>query len=659
MLARKSSDSTLHRLETSPLFARKCQITDYRVPSGAHQPDHGKLKLILRKLSPVLLLLALTACTSQSDRTLTTATGGGLPVNPNQVLPQTISELTALHRSGQTFLVWPESGGASYHVYRHSVPVTQDNLASAQKLTARWGALDNNTSRNTYRSNEEPDNFVVEDLGLPLADNTGLFVHTVQNGEQGSAYYGVTIVTGNDTETLVASNTLDSAVTETVATPRPVLVSSKNSGKGRLYTHYMDYQNWNPTLNGYAYSYTIALPANYNASRSYPLQLNLHAYGEGLRYLSETEFADWEIIQLFPHDPGEQQGTIHTWWFGFAADHNYRTAGQLPSSGNVANFTEQRLLAAIRAVINDSAFNVNNDLIHVIGNSMGASGALSLGLRYPNVISGIYASQPMTNYPASPTFQSNFIQLWGQQPSALQVLNSGPDSGTIRRYGAGGNVPTTAWNWMNHLDQMRRRTADDFAFLAIDHGKADATIDWQTQGRPLVQALTDAKAGFSANALDGVGHGWQAFAAVVKPLFGLGYGDEAPWRYPRSLSYPSITNASGSGSVNPANSGNDSYNTNIEWSTAANSFGQPIVDNSNTYEISIRSTAGSQTANITPRRTASFDPAGGSQCQWSAVNNATGQTVQSGTATASGGGVVTAVGVPVNVSQGTRLRINC
>ena len=615
--------------------------------------------MILRKLSPLVLLLALSACTSQSDRTLTTATGGGVPVNPNQVLPQVVTELTALHRSGQTFLVWPESGGASYHVYRHSSPITQDNLTSAKKLTARWGALDANTSRNTHRSNEEPANFVVEDLGSPLADNTGLFVYTLQNGEQGSAYYGVTTVTGNDTETLVARNSLDSAVTETVATPRPVLVSSKNSGKGRLYTQYMDYQNWNPTLNGYAYSYTIALPANYNASRSYPLQLNLHAFGENLRYLPETEFADWEIIQLFPHDPGEQQGTVHTWWFGFAADHNYRTQGQVPGSGNIANFTEQRLLAAVRAVISDSTFNVNNDLIHVIGNSMGASGALSLGLRYPNVISGVYASQPMTNYPASPTFQSNFIQLWGQQPSALQVINSGLDAGTIRRYGAGGNVPTTAWNWMNHLDQMRRRSADGFAFLAIDHGKADATIDWQTQGRPLVQALTDANAGFSANALDGVGHGWQAFAAVVKPLFGLGYGDEAPWRYPRSLSYPSITNASGSGALNPANSGTDSYNVNIEWATAQNSFGQAIVDNANTYEISIRSTAGAQTANITPRRTTSFRPAGGTQCQWTAVNNNNGQTLQSGSATASGNGAVTAFGVPISVSQGTRLRINC
>lgn len=613
----------------------------------------------LRYLSTLVVLLTLTACAG-SDGTLTTANGSsGEPVNPNQVLPQVITELTALHRSGQTFLVWPESGGASYHVYRHSAPITEANLSNAQRLTGRWGALDSNTSRNTYRSSQEPANFVVEDLGSPLADNTGLFVHTIQAGQQGSAYYGITTVTGNDTETLIARNTLDTPVTESVATPRPVLVASQNSGKGRLYTHYMDYQNWNPTLNGYAFSYTVALPANYNASQSYPLQLNLHAFGEGLTYLPQTEFEDWEIIQLFAHDPGEQQGTVHTWWFGHAADHNYQTQGQVPASGTVANYTERRLMAAVGEVIRDSAFNVNADLIHVIGNSMGASGALSLGLHYPNIVSGIYASQPMTNYPASPTFQSNFIQLWGQQPSALQVVNSGPNSETIQRYGAGGNVPTTAWNWMNHLDQMRRRTADDFAFLAIDHGKADTTIDWQTQGAPLVQALTDANAGFTANALEGVGHGWQAFAAVVKPVFGLGFGDEAPWRYPQSLSYPSITNASGSGAINPTVTGNDGYNLNIEWSTPQNSFADGIVDTNNRYEISLRSTGGAQSANITPRRTTAFRPASGTQCQWSAVSISNGQTLQSGTSTVNASGAVTATGVPINVSQGTRLGINC
>jgi hypothetical protein len=609
-------------------------------------------------LSIIAATVLVAGCSSSSDLTLNTGQPAE-PVNPGQILPQVVTELTALHRSGQTFLVWPENGATRFHVYRHSTPITEGNLASATRLTGRWGALGSNTSRNTYGSAQEPANFVVEDFGTPLSDTNGLFVHTVQSGQAGNTYYAITTVSGT-VETLDTRNTLSTPVSESVATPRPILVSSRNGGNGRLYTHYMDYQNWNPTLNGYAFSYTVARPANYNPSRSYPLQLNLHAYGEGMRYLNQSEFEDWEIIQLFPHDPGEAQGTIHTWWYGHATDHNFQTLpGSSPTSGTVTNFTEQRIMQAVREVISDSAFNINTELVHTIGNSMGASGALALGLRYPNVLSGIYASQPMTNYSTSPTFKTEFDQLWGRTATNLQIVNRGADSGVIQRYGAGGNSPTGVWNWMNHLQQLTQRSADGFAFLAIDHGKADTVIDWQTQGKPLVAALTNARAGFSANALGGVGHSWQAFGAVVKPVFGLGFGDEAPWRYPLSLSFPSITNATGSGAINPADTGNDAYNTNIEWSTQSNNFDQPISESGSAYEISLRTTAAAQTANVTPRRTSAFRPGAGTQCQWTASSNATGQTLGSGNATAGNGGAVTATGVPITATPGTRLRITC
>lgn len=80
------------------------------------------------------------------------------------------------------------------------------------------------------------------------------------------------------------TNALSAAVNESVSTLQPVLTASKNGGKGRLYTQYMDYTNWNPTLNGYAYNFTVALPGNYNPAQSYPLQLNLHAYNDNLKY---------------------------------------------------------------------------------------------------------------------------------------------------------------------------------------------------------------------------------------------------------------------------------------------------------------------------------------------------------------------------------------
>lgn len=50
-----------------------------------------------------------------------------------------------------------------------------------------------------------------------------------------------------------------------------------------------------------------------------------------------------------------------TWWYGFAADHNYLTGGAIPSTGRVENFTEQRVLKAIDEV----AANVNVDKLRI------------------------------------------------------------------------------------------------------------------------------------------------------------------------------------------------------------------------------------------------------------------------------------------------------
>lgn len=581
--------------------------------------------------------------------------------NPNQVESLNVTELTAIHRSGQTFLVWPEtSSSANYHVYRHNAPITETNLSAATQITSRWGALSTDTSSNKYRMENVPANFIISDRGAPLTDNTGLFVYTIQAGEQGRSYYAVTTISGDGEaeQSIAAGNTLSTPVNESTGTPKPILTATKNNGKGRMYTQYMDYANWNPTFNGYAYNYTVALPQGYDPSRSYALQLSLHAYNDSLKYPESAEY-NWDFIQLFTSDPGEPQGTRHTWWYGFASDHNYKTDGSIPSSGLVENFTEQRILAAVREVIADPEINVNTDLVHVVGNSMGASGALSLGLRYPNRFSGIYASEPMTNYAASPNFQSNFTLLWGQQQSNLQIVNGGDDNGSIRNYGVGGSISVGVWDWMNHLQQLRQRKSETFAYLMVDHGKDDTTIDWQTQGQPLVRALNDAKAGFSGKALGGVAHIWLAYDGVVKSMFGLGYDDLAPWRYPRSLSYPAIHNASGSSTLDPGSSGDDTYNTNIEWSFSNNQFHQSITDTSSTYEITIRSTSGNQTADITPRRTQSFRPGTGSQCSWRALRASDNQLLDSGTATAQAGGLITAVSVPLNTGTGTRLIINC
>jgi len=413
-----------------------------------------------------LVLLSITACSCRPGVDVSSSSDEELQLIQSTVdgiySNESILELTARHRDGQTFLMWPEtSPNARYNIYRHNRLITNENLVDASILNNRWGSLGPDTSVNKSAVAGLPTHFVVNDLSPPLSDDTGLFVFTVPEGDRSESYYAVTsIVNGEENTTLtVGRNSLSNPVLESSGSNRAVLTASINEGKGRIYTQYMDYSNWNPTLNGYAHSYAVTLPYNYDPAIAYPLQLYLHAYTGSYRFLEETEF-QWEFIQITPMDPGEQQGSIHTWWYGYSADHNYETDGPNPTTGRIENFTEQRVLKAIQNTISDPTINVDNELIHIVGHSMGASGALSLGIRYPDIFSGIYASEPMTNYAVSPAFQNEFVQLWGDQSLTLPIKNNGFYSENISSYDADGNNPTGVWDWMNHLEQIERRSSD-------------------------------------------------------------------------------------------------------------------------------------------------------------------------------------------------------
>jgi predicted esterase len=438
-------------------------------------------------------------------------------------------------------------------------------------------------------------------------------------------------------------------VNESFAAPVDVLTVSANGGRGRIYTQFMDYSRWNPTFNGYAYNYAVALPVNYNPKKKYPLFVELHAYQEPHKYAMEAQYG-WQVIQLFPSDPGPTVGARHSWWFGYAADHDYRNGGNGPVSGNIENFTEQRVMRAIDQQA--GLLSVDTNRIYGAGNSMGASGLLAMAIRYGSVLTGVYANEPMTNYQSNPQFSEELVQLWGAKSRNLPVVNRGLYSSAIR------DVRVGVWDWMNHQQQLVQRRGTDIAFLMTLHGKQDRIIDWQTQGKPFVQALNQAKVGFTARYED-VGHTWVGFSAAIESLFGFGYDEHFPYKYPRDLSFPGISRASGSGPLQPAGTGADAYNMNIEWATPHNRFGSGIVDKSKRYEVTLRSLSGKQTADITPRRTRQFKPVPGQQCQFKAAAVGGGESAGSGSFVVGGDGLATAVNVAILPGSGTRLRINC
>jgi len=563
--------------------------------------------------------------------------------------------LQVQHRSGQSFVTWQEDSGVTgegYHVYRSTSPITTANIGQARKLTTKWGALDDNTSRHALTGVGAPANFVIHDLGLPLSDDQGLFVYTIPAGEAGSWYYAVTeVIGGTENQTLTAgSNSLSSPVLDTVAAPQPVLVSTINDGHGRVYTQYMDYDHWNPTFQGYAYNYSVALPTNYDSNVAWPLRLMPHAYGERYRLESFSDF-DWPVIEVFPDDAGAQSGFVNSWWYGFAADHDYKTNGPIPTSGIIENYTEQRLLQMIDQV--KSNFNVDPQAMHIQGNSMGASGALSLGMRYGDVFAWIFASEPMTNYGTNPLFQEGFEEVWGTQAANLPIVNKGPYASRLTKYNG-----TGVYDWMNHQQMLSVMRSEPMAMLMVGHGKVDDVIDWQTQGLPIVAALNNAHVAFTAENRNNWDHNWMGFDYMNEAMFGVPNVERTDWIFRKDSSLIAFSDASGSGPLVSGPTGTDFYNLALDWSVPWNNFGAAIVDSAQQYEVTLRSRAGVQTASVTPQRTSAFKVAPGTTVTWQNINVSTSQVLQSGTVIADSAGLATIPSVQILTDSGNRLVLN-
>lgn len=503
-----------------------------------------------------------------------------------------VSNLTTFHRSGQTFLTWDECGavaGESYRVYRHTAPIDAATLPAAAALArvaegSAWHA-------------REGANFIIEDLAPPLPSARGLFVNTVH--DTGSWHYAVTVTTNGveNTNDFDAGNATAAPVTEQEADPLPVCI--RTNGRTRVYTQFMDYGAWNPTLNGYAYNYSVSTASDVSTNAPAPLFLRLHEFGN--RYSVPSEPSWGKGIEISADDPN------NTWHYGFSASWNY-AAGGTPSTGPIVNFTEQRHLRAIHDVIRDPAYNVDTNRIYVWGSSMGGSGALSMGLRYPHVFAAAFCWLPMTDYRAAATgnWAWDLVPKWGAVTSNLPVENRGPDAGPLAA--ADG---TGVYDWMSHPLQVTNRSALASAYIFFHHGTADTTIAWPQQGADLPLAMYRGRAGFHAM-VDGSGH------------VGLGYLDPVTnatpnWHpkladFRKDRSFPAFGWSDGNPPLPPV--AGSRYNFDLEWSCPWNNFAGDIVDTATQYVLTVRSRTTDQRVSIAPRRLQAFAAEAGRRVLW-------------------------------------------
>lgn len=627
---------------------------------------------------------------------LTLAAHGGAVLLTTTTAPPSdasLSNAVAVHRSGQTFITWPERAdlvGECYHIYRGSQPLFGTNLQVATRLysvyegSGRFYANRYNVNSSGVYAPRYADNLVIADGAAPLSNGVGLLVWTLATNDfsgasTGLAYYAVTVEHGGVEQT--QSVAAIGPIAEGVADPRPVRMQSfpasmgpyGQGGPGHVMIQYMNLREWNPTFhaphsrNGYfglnpaeagvsnglqyAYDYVVVEPSCVTGVA--PLYVGLHGWA-GSSYEpvhSDPDAYDWCCYKVFPVDMSE------TWYFGFARDCDYRR-GDVPTNGEpVVNFTEQRILRMVYDTIRSppGSAGVDTNRIYVHGGSMGGSGALALALRYAQVFAAAYASQPMTDYrhqgDAGGTPWRNDVEWkWGTVAQNLPVIIRAPGGWADQLQSAAG---TGVWDWQDHQTQAGLQRGRDRVPLGLGHGTNDYVIEWPTQGKPSYPSWDDAALCWGGMVTDG-GHSWMGFNGLPPPL--AVDGSLAPYQRftaRKNETVPALARCSANAAQPPDAPGQ--YNLSIEWSASWYNWDVPPVDQSNRWQISLRSlNGGAQTVDVTPRRLQQFPHAPFTRVLWRNFPLGATNPVQMGTRAADVDGLLTITGVVVGVA-GNRL----
>ncbi len=374
-------------------------------------------------------------------------------------VPPQVAGGAAFHRCGQTFITWREIddpvGGdhiswghmrhilndldrdreIRYCVYRSASRITRENIHRADRVAVvpplscwnlngrtiarpidaviaaaeilnwhQWNPFRDAAIDGDYGRDCPIDRFVIIAGRPPLDRGTGLYVHTAATS--GSAYYAVvTRVDGvENLRDIGAQNALAAPVVETVAEPEPVLQGELpampffNYDQRRL--HFVRWVG-PPYSNVPAayYNWSVGVP-NDLGDRRVPLELNLHRDGYG--YWRTHYRIEPDSIVLCPHD-----FPLKTWWYGY-----HEALGTLRpwAGGVVRNYTERRLLRFVRWAA--ETWPVDRTRVLVTGCNGGASGsgALHLGLRYPEVFNLVVAGH---GEPAYSGMGAEVEKIWG------------------------------------------------------------------------------------------------------------------------------------------------------------------------------------------------------------------------------------------------------
>ncbi len=555
------------------------------------------------------------------------------------------TELEALHQSGQTFLTWTEIGSdtASYRIYRSTSIIDEPADLDGAELLGEVGkdsSVDIREEQLDFGARSY--NFIIEAGGDPLSDLQGLFVATTR--VDGSYYYAVTSIDGGVEDrsiTLASSggNSLDTAVTESVRMPRPVLqeLEANDIRRYTLWTWDEDLPCCRATGHVPSLPYNIRT-RNEAASSPRAARILLHGRGWSSRVPPEPRAVAPEMLVLTLDDwlkDHPRPGKAHQYWLGI--NENYGSGEDLEAG--IVRDTKSTFVRWARSwIIAD--LDVDPDLVALGGSSMGGIGTHLTGLSHPGLFSGLHMVVPLFG-PAGSNPEDEawwvFDRIWGHWQVATNDGMFNDD------------------RFFAFARAAALEPRDDVPPMTAVSGREDPTILWHD------------KPGFYDVVQEARLHG--VFFWDTSGHTGGGYwkGYHEKWldfflTLPRTAAYPAMTKLSiDDDAGNGAKDDGDligCINCYASWIPEA------TVDTPDRLELLVRlnnrsgerDVAPVSTAfvDITPRRAQQFITEAGYEYRWENRDPGTNALLQSGTLTADEYGLVTVSGFEIR-KTGNRL----
>ncbi|MFH0864816.1 MAG: putative Ig domain-containing protein [Bacteroidota bacterium] len=561
----------------------------------------------------------------------------------NYVYGVQASNISVVHWEGQTFITWLEDTTQSketYKVYRHTAQITAGNLAQATLLTPEkkvffMGRVKENSSRyyaplynSSFESYTIPDGGSVtkqwllpnvsspQDPGTEVPVNYGLFVYTIPQGQSGTYYYAVTVVTSagaEDTAINAGGNSLTAGITESsVQYPyKPILREIVTSGN-RIYYYYVHYVDNNYTHFPYlGFEFRLNVPSNYNPATATPLFVCLHNVGAQEWPLGCVYYGSDNMLVLEPTEPMNIGGWLSSelyckdasinfspyfraWWFGYAEEMDITGTAALTASGRVVDYSSRRVINVIDWIKRN--YNIDTNRVYLTGSSMGSTGTMLFGLKHPEIFAAVisYTGAPNFNWcpPRGTGSQFNIAMLIGDSSNSLLMrtdVTDGEDNIAAWDYA------DTGW-YAQHYPQKAMPL-----FYLISNAYDPFWPPWVDISMPVYAKVQNSKHHLFLTLVNSSSHGGSPT--------GLYHNENSSLVEHTKKSYPAFTYCSLNDdctTVAPLTSPTTQQYLNwmLNWDEST------IVDTADEYKVKvfIRSTCPNDpaTVNITPRRLQGF-----------------------------------------------------